>query len=302
MINNAYNVKTIFSIKDLENLSGIKAHTIRIWEKRYNVLAPLRSETNIRNYDLRSLQKLLNVVLLNNYGYKISRIAEHSEEKIELLVREIISEKSTKNHAINAFKMAMINFDQALFLNTYNSLLSEKSFRDVFFEVVIPLMQEIGLLWQAGTISPAQEHFITFLIKQKLFLNIEKLQMREPTRTDKVFVLYLPENEIHELGLMYLNYEILFNGYKTIYLGESVPIDSLMDMNKYFDNIVYVSYLTVEPTKDAINDYIEEITAKIINKNSQVWLLGRMVEFIDTKKISDKILLHHSISAVVERL
>ena len=302
MINNAYNVKTIFSIKDLENLSGIKAHTIRIWEKRYNVLAPLRSETNIRNYDLKSLQKLLNVVLLNNYGYKISRIAEHSEEKIELLVREIISEKSTKNHAINAFKMAMINFDQALFLNTYNSLLSEKSFRDVFFEVVIPLMQEIGLLWQAGTISPAQEHFITFLIKQKLFLNIEKLQILGPTRTDKVFVLYLPENEIHELGLMYLNYEILFNGYKTIYLGESVPIDSLMDMNKYFDNIVYVSYLTVEPTKDAINDYIEEITAKIINKNSQVWLLGRMVEFIDTKKISDKILLHHSISAVVERL
>lgn len=302
MINNAYNVKTIFSIKDLENLSGIKAHTIRIWEKRYNVLAPLRSETNIRNYDLKSLQKLLNVVLLNNYGYKISRIAEHSEEKIELLVREIISEKSTKNHAINAFKMAMVNFDQALFLNTYTSLLSEKSFRDVFFEVVIPLMQEIGLLWQAGTISPAQEHFITFLIKQKLFLNIEKLQMREPTRTDKVFVLYLPENEIHELGLMYLNYEILFNGYKTIYLGESVPIDSLMDMNKYFDNIVYVSYLTVEPTKDAINDYIEEITAKIINKNSQVWLLGRMVDFIDTKKISDKILLHHSISAVVERL
>ena len=106
MLNNAYNVKTVFSIKDLENLSGIKAHTIRIWEKRYNVLQPMRSDTNIRNYDLQSLQKLLNVVLLNDYGYKISRIAEHSSEKIELLVREIISEKSTKNHAINAFKMA----------------------------------------------------------------------------------------------------------------------------------------------------------------------------------------------------
>lgn len=302
MINNAYNVKTVFSIKDLENLSGIKAHTIRIWEKRYNVLQPMRSETNIRNYDLQSLQKLLNVVLLNDYGYKISRIAEHSAEKIELLVREIISEKSTKNHAINAFKMAMINFDQALFLNTYNSLLSEKSFRDVFYEVVIPLMQEIGLLWQAGTITPAQEHFITFLIKQKLFLNTEKLQILEPTRTDKVFVLYLPENEIHELGLMYLNYEILLNGYKTIYLGESVPVDSLMDMKKYFDNIVYVSYLTVEPTKDAVNDYMKEIAEKIIDANSQVWLLGRMVEFIDTHNISDKILVYHSISDLVQEL
>jgi len=302
MINNSYNVKTVFSIKDLENLSGIKAHTIRIWEKRYNVLQPMRSDTNIRNYDLQSLQKLLNVVLLNDYGYKISRIAEHSSEKIELLVREIISEKSTKNHAINAFKMAMINFDQALFFNTYNSLLSKKSFRDVFYEVVIPLMQEIGLLWQAGTITPAQEHFITFLIKQKLLLNTEKLQILEPTKNDKVFVLYLPENEIHELGLMYLNYEILLNGYKTIYLGESVPVDSLKDMKKYFDNIVYISYLTVEPTKDAINNYIEEITTKIIDENSRVCFLGRMVEFIDTNNISDKISVYNSISDLVQEL
>ena len=302
MINNAYNVKTVFSIKDLENLSGIKAHTIRIWEKRYNVLQPMRSNTNIRNYDLQSLQKLLNVVLLHDYGYKISRISEHSTEKIELLVREIISEKSIKNHAINAFKMAMINFDQALFFNTYNSLLSEKSFREIFYEVVIPLMEEIGLLWQAGTITPAQEHFITFLIKQKLLLNTEKLQILEPIHTDKVFVLYLPENEIHELGLMYLNYEILLKGYKTIYLGESVPIDSLTDMNKYYDTIVYVAYLTVQPTKDAINNYVEEITDKIINDNSQVYLLGRMTEFIDSTKISDKIVVYKSVSDFVQEL
>lgn len=302
MINNTSNVKTVFSIKDLENLSGIKAHTIRIWEKRYSVLQPMRSDTNIRNYDLANLQKLLNVVLLNTYGYKISRIAEHSSEKIELLVREIISEKVVKNHAINAFKMAMINFDQALFFNTYNSLLSEKSFRDVFHEVFLPLMNEIGLLWQAGTITPAQEHFISFLIKQKLLLNTEKLQILEPTRTDKVFVLYLPENEIHELGLMYLNYEILLNGYKTIYLGESVPVTSLTDMKKYFDSIVYVSYLTVEPTKDAVNDYVDELKTKIIDKNSQVIFLGRMVEFIETKKLSDKIVVYNSISDFVQYL
>ena len=302
MINNAYNVKTVFSIKDLENLSGIKAHTIRIWEKRYNVLQPMRSTTNIRNYDLQSLQKLLNVVLLHDYGYKISRIAENSTEKIELLVREIISEKSIKTHAINAFKMAMINFDQALFFNTYNNLLSGKSFREIFYEVVIPLMEEIGLLWQAGTVTPAQEHFITFLIKQKLLLNTEKLQILEPKYTDKVFVLYLPENEIHELGLMYLNYEILLKGYKTIYLGESVPIDCLTDMNKYYDTIVYVSYLTVQPTKDDINDYVEEITAKIINPNSQVYLLGRMTEFIDSTNISDKILVYKSVADFVQEL
>lgn len=296
------NVKSVFSIKDLENLSGIKAHTIRIWEKRYNILEPMRSTTNIRNYDLSNLQKLLNIVLLHNYGYKISRIAEHSTEKIELLVREIISEKSSKNHAINAFKMAMINFDQALFFNTYNNLLSEKSFREIFYDVVIPLMNEIGLLWQSGTITPAQEHFISFLIKQKLLINTEKIQILEPTRTDKVFVLYLPENEIHELGLMYLNYEILLNGYKSIYLGESVPIDSLKDMKKYFDNVIYISYLTVEPNKDLINDYLKEIAAEIITPDAQVWLLGRMTQFVDVHQLPKAIKIFNSISDLVAEL
>ncbi len=299
MINN---VKTVFSIKDLENFSGIKAHTIRIWEKRYNILEPIRTQTNIRTYDLPSLQKLLNVVLLNSYGYKISRISELTTEKIALLVREIISEKNSNNHALNAFKMAMINFDQALFLNTYTNLLSEKTFREVFYDVVIPLMNEIGLLWQAGSISPAQEHFISYLIKQKLLINTEKVQILEPTRSDKVFVLFLPENEFHELGLMYLNYEILLNGYKTIYLGESVPIDSLKDMKHYFDNIVYISYLTVKPTKDAINDYMKEISNEIIDANSQIWLLGGMTQFIDTKDLPETFSLFTSISDLVNKL
>ncbi|WP_395047780.1 B12-binding domain-containing protein, partial [Flavobacterium sp.] len=235
-------VKNIFSIKDLENLSGIKAHTIRIWEKRYAILEPMRTDTNIRLYDIHNLQKLLNITLLHDYGYKISRISKLSPDKIPALVREIVSEKSTKSHAINAFKMAMMNFDQTLFINTYNNLLSEKSFRDVFYEVFIPLMNEIGLLWQSNTITIAHEHFISNLIKQKLITNTEKIQVLDPTKTNKIFVLYLPSNEIHELGLMYLNYELILNGYKTIYLGESVPVESLKDVQKYFDKITFVSY------------------------------------------------------------
>lgn len=299
MINN---IKSVFSIKDLENLSGIKAHTIRIWEKRYGILEPMRSSTNIRNYDTHNLQKLLNIVLLHNYGYKISRIAEYSSEKIELQVREIISEKSSKNHAINAFKMAMMNFDQVLFFKTYANLLSEKSFREIFYEVFIPLMNEIGLLWQSGTITPAQEHFISYLIKQKLLVNTEKIQVLEPTRTDKIFVLYLPENEIHELGLMYLNYEILLNGYKTIYLGESVPVESLKDMKQYFDHIVYVSYFTVQPTRDAVDDYLKEIASEIMDVDSQVWLLGRMTEFIDVKQLPEAVMVFNSIADLVKEL
>lgn len=296
------NIKSVFSIKDLENLSGIKAHTIRIWEKRYNVLEPMRTDTNIRVYDLVSLQKLLNITLLHNYGYKISKISKLPSEKIPDMVRQIISEKSVKNHAINAFKMAMMNFDQTLFFNTYNSLLAEKSFKSIFYEVFIPLMQELGFLWQTDTITPAHEHFITYLIKQKLLINTEKVQILEPTRTDKIFILYLPMNEIHELGLMYLNYEIISNGFKTIFLGESVPIDSLKDMHTYFDNLVFVTYMTVEPDKDAVNDYLTQVNEEVIKtNNSEFWVLGKMTEHIDLK-LHKNIKIFKSIPEVVNYL
>lgn len=297
------NVKNVFSIKDLENLSGIKAHTIRIWEKRYDVLEPMRSDTNIRSYDIRNLQKLLNIVLLHNYGYKISKISKLSQPEIHKLVNEIISEKSAKNHAISTFKMAMMNFDQALFFNTYNKLLSEKSFKEVFYTVFIPLMQEIGFLWQTETISPAHEHFITYLIKQKLLINTEKVQILEPTKNDKIFVLFLPSNEIHELGLMYLNYEILLNGYQSIYLGESIPIESLIDLKNYFENITFVSYFTVEPKQEEINDYIKEFDTKILKDTThEALLIGRMTEFIDAKELSSTIKIFSSIEELTNNL
>ncbi len=294
------NVKNVFSIKDLENISGIKAHTIRIWEKRYNVLEPMRSDTNIRYYNLVNLQKLLNITLLHEHGYKISRIAKFSEQQIPEVVRDIISDKSVKSHAISCFKMAMLNFDQSLFFTTYNTLLSEKTFREVFYEVFIPLMNEIGLLWQSDTITPAHEHFISYLIKQKLLINTEKLQVLQPTNDERVFVLYLPSNEIHELGLMYLNYEILHHGYRSVYLGESIPLDNLADLKKYFNNVTFISYLTVEPNKDEINPYIKALNNEILNdENTELWLLGRMVDFIEPKNISNKTRIFRSITDLV---
>lgn len=297
------NIKNVFSIKDLENLSGIKAHTIRIWEKRYNILEPMRTETNIRLYDVENLQKLLNITLLHNHGYKISKISKFPPEKIPQLVKEIISDKSTKSHALNAFKMAMMNFDQTLFINTYNSLLSEKSFRDVFSEIFIPLMNEIGLLWQAGTISPSHEHFISYLIRQKLLSNIEKLQLQEPTKKDKVFILYLPENEIHELGLIYLNYEILLNGYKTIYLGQSIPMENLKDFLKYFENIVFVSYWTVYPYIEETDSYIQKIQEEIVkNSQSELWILGKIAREVNPKNLNSKVSVYLTIQDVINKL
>ena len=177
--------------------------------------------------------------------------------------------------------------------------MAEKSFQEIFYDVFIPLMQELGMLWQTDTISPAHEHFITFLIKQKLLIQTEQLQVLKPRKTDKVFVLSLPMNEIHELGLMYLNYEILSKGYKTIYLGESMPIENLKDLKKHFDSIVFVSYLTVQPDKESINDYVNKMKQELEDDTTQLWYIGRMVEHIESSNLTNSMLVFNSIESLV---
>ena len=290
------NIKKSFSIRDLENLSGIKAHTIRIWEKRYHLLLPERTATNIRTYSLNSLQKLLNITLLYNNGYKISKIAKLEEDNIPQLVNEIIARNSEKHHAINAFKLAMVNFDSAHFFQTFNSLMVERNFREIFNKVFIPLLNELGLLWQINTISPAHEHFITSLIKQKIYIHTEKFQKLEPTKTDKVFVMFLPENETHEVGLLFLNYEIVSRGYKTIYLGQSMPLENMVDLLNYYENLHFVSYFTVSPNKDEINKYLEDFY-KILNTkgNSKLWLLGFQSQYITNQQKLEGLRVFNSI-------
>lgn len=293
------NVKKFFSIRDLENLSGIKAHTIRIWEKRYNLLTPVRTSTNIRTYSLESLQKLLNITLLYNSGYKISKIAKIPESDIPLLVKEIVAEKSSKNHTLNAFKLAMINFDQSMFLKTYDQLSKVKSFREIFKEDFIPLLNELGLLWQTNSISPAHEHFITSLIKQKLVGATESLQYQEPTITHKVFVPFLPENEIHELGLLFINYEIVSKGYKSIYLGQSMPLDTLKDVLDYFDKVCFLSYFTVSPNKDKIERYIADFTKMVENyETAELWILGQQTRHLEQENTADFIKIFNSIDKI----
>lgn len=297
------NVKKSFSIRDMENLSGIKAHTIRIWEKRYNLFTPERTSTNIRFYSLTSLQKLLNITLLYNNGYKISKIAKLEESHIPTMVREIVANNSKKNHVINAFKLAMINFDQTLFLDTYNSLLAEKSFKEIFNEVFVPLLNELGLLWQTDTISPSHEHFITHLIKQKIYTNTEKFQLVKPTRKDKVFALFLPENEIHEIGLLYLNYEIILKGYKSIYLGQTVPMESMVDLLKYFNNLHFVSYLTVSPTKEGLMSYFEKFSNTLnISGNSKLLVLGHQIQYVAQDALPGSISTFSSMEQLISTL
>ncbi|MCG2610461.1 MerR family transcriptional regulator [Flavobacterium sp. SM15] len=282
-------IKNVFSIKDLENLSGIKAHTIRIWEKRYGLLEPMRTETNIRHYDIENLQKLLNVTLLYNNNYKISKIAQFSPEKIAELVKQTATRENHLSHVLSNFKLAMMNFDEILFHKTYKDLEKNNDFSAIFFEALIPLLHEIGILWQTDTITPAHEHFISYLIKQKLLVNIEKIQSL-PQKNEGTYVLFLPPNEIHELGLLYLNYEILRNGYKTIFLGPSIPIECLTDIKKRFNNITFVTYITVEPSPDAINDYLKEFEISLLTQDqSKLWVFLKSSEYIEEHRLSKSI-------------
>ena len=293
-------VKSTFSIKNLENLSGIKAHTLRIWEKRYNLLEPERTDTNIRRYSLDSLRKLLNVTLLYNHGFKISKIASLDGSEIPKLVRSIALKTNSEQVSINAFKLAMINFDYELFDTNYEEILQHHNFEYLFMNIFMPLMKELGILWQTGAISPSHEHFITNLVKQKIHLQTEYLQKNKFEPNHPIFVLFLPENEIHELGILYLNYLILSKGHRTIFLGQSLQTSSLQTLYSYETKYYFVSYITVEPSKDEIMPYLQNFYNKILDKqDSKLILFGPQQIAINKEALPEKIEMFRSVESFV---
>ena len=294
-------IKSSFSIKNLETFSGIKAHTLRIWEKRYNLLEPERTETNIRRYSLDNLRKLLNITLLYNHGFKISKISCLSLEEISVSVSNIALKENSEQIAINALKLAMINFDCELFNKTYDEFISHSKFEFIFMDVFMPLMKELGILWQTGAISATHEHFITNLIKQKIHVQTERVQLSIKKNTDHpVFVLFLPENEIHELGILYLNYLTLSKGLRTILLGQSIQISSLENLYTYKKSFNFVTYLTVEPNKKEIMPYLNLFNEKLLlNTNSKLIIFGPQQTKIDINNLPNKIELYRSVQSFI---
>ncbi|MEQ9062906.1 MAG: MerR family transcriptional regulator [Vicingaceae bacterium] len=296
-------VANSFTIKDLENLSGIQAHTIRIWEKRYTILNPERTETNIRHYDLQDLQKLLNVTALYNRGMKISKIAKLNNDELQNTVREEISVGRGEDQYVGSLILAMLNFDQAQFEFIYNRMTAETSFRRVFLDVFVPLLHKLGLDWQSHSITPAHEHFISHLIMQKLHINIERVQQAKSTTEKKVFALYLPENEIHEFGLLYIHYELALKGYHSIFLGQSVPMSSLKPIRQVYDEVYYISYFTVQPWKEDVVKYLEDFYSEFLaDNNDQLWILGRNTTEITVPKSVQRISKFEGIEKLIDKL
>jgi DNA-binding transcriptional MerR regulator len=282
-------VKSQFSIKDLENLTGVKAHTIRIWEKRYNLLHPERTDTNIRKYNGDSLKRILNIAFLYNDGHKISKIAKLKDQEIKSEVKKIALDHSDQ-YALKMFKAAMLEFNIHLFNETYNLLINKYDFNYIFKNVFIKLLNEIGILWQTGTIDPIHESFISEAIKQKIIINIDSAQKSTEESNAPTFALFLPHNEMHDIGLMFAQYELTKAGLNVIYLGASIPIKDLKNLLEHKKEVVFVTYLTVQPEDVNVKKFINSIVKEVDVKNQpEFWLLGPKTQCIFKSKLPKNI-------------
>ncbi|MBK6937105.1 MAG: MerR family transcriptional regulator [Chitinophagaceae bacterium] len=248
----------VFTIKDLENLSGIKAHTIRIWEQRYGFLKPQRTDTNIRFYTNEELKTLLNISLLNKHGFKISRLDKMKPEEIKEKIFALSEADAVKERVINELVKLMIDLDMCVFDNVLKEQIAAIGMEKGVMEVIFPFLERVGLLWQTGHINPAQEHLVSNIIRQKLIVAIDGCPT--PEMPLKKAMLFLPEGEFHEVGLLYMNYLLKVRGIETIYLGSNVPqADASFVLNLKRPDFAFI-HLTTAATDFQFDAYIQNIS------------------------------------------
>ena len=236
-----------YKIKDLENLTGIKSHTIRIWEKRYRILSPDRTDTKIRTYSDSELTHLLTVSMLNRNGIKISKIAKLSQEDMNKLLWDIKVNKEPE-YSMDKLLLSLVSLDEELFKETLANLLESEGLEKTFTDHLIPFLDRIGIMWLIGSVNPAQEHFMSNLIRQKIISEIDKQEI--PVSTEKSVLMYLPEHEWHEMSLLFYHFLLRSKGVPTFYLGQSLPYESLVEcIEKLKPNYILSSWLTAVDEK-----------------------------------------------------
>lgn len=263
-----------YTIKDLEKLSGIKAHTIRIWEKRYGLIEPQRTSTNIRSYCDLDLKRLLNISLLNQNGLKISKIARLSNDELSEKIHHLQQNPTDTESQIKSLAIAMMELDEDKFEKIISRAIIQLGFEDTIIKVMYPFFQKIGIMWQTGIINPAQEHFISNLIRQKMIMAIDS-QITVNSPDHKSFMLFLPEGELHELGLLFFAYLIKKRGHRLIYLGQSVPMNDLIEAVKLrpVDYIVTAFVSSVNGQDIAL--YLKNLSDRL--KNETIFISGSQV-------------------------
>ncbi|MEO6721173.1 MAG: MerR family transcriptional regulator [Ferruginibacter sp.] len=285
----------VFTIKDLENLSGIKAHTIRIWEQRYQFLKPSRTGTNIRYYSNDELKKVLNIALLNKYGFKISHIDKMNDGEVRDKILSLTQIQAQQERITNELIQCMVDLNMDSMEDIIDDYIQAKGIERAIIQIIFPFMEKIGILWVTNHINPAQEHLVTNIIRQKLIVGIEDIST--PLKINKTVLLFLPEGEYHELGLLFMYYLLKSRGVSAIYLGSNIP---LVDV-EFVVKLKKPDYLYTHITAGGHNFNFEKFISTINRKfaGSSILISGQLTQTYE-RKIPSSITLKKSFSEVME--
>ncbi|MDE0472718.1 MAG: MerR family transcriptional regulator [Ekhidna sp.] len=278
---------SVYSIKDLEHLSGIKAHTIRIWEQRYHLFSPNRTETNIRFYNEDDLKLILNIATLRSHGYKISKIVDMNDREIHEAVHDICKYSESLSDQMHSLTNSMVDIDELAFLEVLNRNIERYGFEKVMTEIVYPFMNKVGILWLTNAINPAQEHFISNLVRQTLIVKTNEVAIHPE---QPLFLLFLPEKELHELGILYANYLLRENGIRTVFFGQSVPLEALEEAYHKLEPAYILTAMITAPDPSNVQQYVNLLGSKF--KDSRVLITGPRVVAQDIEILDNMTILN----------
>jgi len=284
-----------FTIKDLENLTGVKAHTIRIWEQRYSFLKPQRTDTNIRFYNNQELKTILNIALLNKYGYKISHIDRMSEDEMKDKIVSLANVQAQQERVVNELIQHMIDMRLEDYEDVLDNYIQSRGIEKTINQIIFPFMERIGVLWVTDHINPAQEHLVSNIIRQKLIVGIESVTSH--IQIPRSVLLFLPEGEYHELGLLYIQYLLKSRGIGTLYLGANVPLDDVDYVVKAKKPDFLYTHLTSVSSGFSFERFLTNLTR--LFDSTPIVISGRLTQAYE-KKIPAKINFRRSLSEVME--
>lgn len=295
-------MKAQYSIRDLENLTGVKAHTLRIWEQRYAMVTPHRTDTNIRYYDDEQLKYLINVSMLLKNGQKISKVAHMSPEAISRELIRIATDTQDQDFffrlQIDSLAIAMVDLDELKFEQVFSTCVLRYGFEQTITHVVTPFLGKVGVLWSIGEVNVAQEHFISNLVRQKLLAAIDNFIGRY--KTDTKYLLFLPEGEYHELGLLFAEYIIKSKGNRIIYLGQSLPYDDLVKLCHRYCPDYILTYFTSGMQRISIEDYLKRISTDV--SCQEILICGPKAKEAVTQKLPAHVIFLGEVADLIQHI
>lgn len=284
-----------FTIKDIENLSGIKAHTWRIWEQRYGISMAQRKDSNHRFYDSNNLKEILRISYLYHTGIKISKIAALNQEEMKKLALETQPIENGTEFYIKELIEASIDLDEERFDLTFEEAMKQLGVEDTILKISYPFQKKIGVLWLTDHVIPAQEHFTSNIIRQKLTVAIDKLPYVKDTEKKRI-ILFTPESELHELPLQFIYYMLRKNRNKVIYFGSNISLNSIESCSQYCSFNYILFHLITNLTGVHPNEYIYELSRRFPDK--KILMSGTQVDQVT--QIPRNVQLLRSMDEIVE--